>query len=76
MIEKEIKEYSQGNKTIQRINILKQDNIKGTVFILKPDEYNSLKAENKQLQEETLKQKELILELTSQMKKMIYSMKI
>jgi len=48
MIKKEIKEYKQGNDKIQRINILKRDNIKGTVYILEDDEYKNLtvKADN------------------------------
>ena len=51
MIEKEIKEYKQGNKTIQRINILKKDNITGKVNILEIQEYKQLKKEIKVLKE-------------------------
>jgi len=44
MIEKEIREYKQGNKTVQRINILKSDNMdNGKVIILSPNEYEDLK---------------------------------
>ena len=52
MIEKEIREYKQGNKTVQRINILKSDNMdNGIVAILTVDEYldiveNTSKLEN------------------------------
>ena len=53
MIKKEIKEYKQRDKTIQRINILKKDNISGTVYILEEQEYNSLQNELKELKENT-----------------------
>jgi hypothetical protein len=45
MIEKEIKEYTQGNKNIQRINILKSDNLDGKVVILTPEEYEEIQME-------------------------------
>jgi len=55
MIKKEIKEYKQGKDLIQRINILKKDNIKGKVCILEIDEYNNLKEtienQNQEIQE-------------------------
>ena len=46
LIKKEVRTYSQGNKTIQRINILKSDNLDGEVYILTPKEYEDLKKEN------------------------------
>ena len=51
MIKKEIKEYKQGTRDIQRINILKKDNVDGIVYILKEKEYKDLLNEIKRLKE-------------------------
>jgi hypothetical protein len=51
MIKKEVKEYKQRDKTIQRINILKSDNISGTVYIFEEKEYNILMKEIATLKE-------------------------
>jgi predicted nucleic acid-binding Zn-ribbon protein len=63
MIEKEIKEYKQGNDTVQRINIRKIDNFKGKVCILEINEYKELITENKTLKEKVAKQNNEINEL-------------
>jgi DNA repair exonuclease SbcCD ATPase subunit len=49
MIPKEIKEYKQGTRHVQRINILKNDNLKGKVYVLEIKEYEGLISEIKRL---------------------------
>ena len=48
MIKKEVKQYKQGNSYSYRINIAKQDNLTGNVYVLTPREYEQLTNENKE----------------------------
>jgi len=63
MIKKEIKEYKQGNDTVQRINILKRDNIKDYVYILEIKEYEHLQNKIESLEKTISKQDDELKQL-------------
>jgi len=63
MIKKEIKEYKQGNDTVQRINILKRDNIKNDVYILEIKEYKHLQNKIESLEKIISKQDDELKQL-------------
>jgi chromosome segregation ATPase len=69
MIKKEIKEYKRGNSHTYRINIAKQDNLTGEVYILPPNEYTSLKKEIKTLNEKIAKQNKELAQLYERINK-------
>ena len=64
MIKKEIKEYKQGNDTVQRINILKRDNIKDYVYILEIKEYEHLQNKIESLEKTISKQDDELKQLS------------
>ena len=64
MIKKEIKEYKQGNDTVQRINILKRDNIKDDVYILEIKEYEHLQNKIESLEKTISKQDDELKQLS------------
>ena len=75
MIQKIIKEYKQGDRNVQRINILKNDNLKGKVYILTSNEYERLQTENKSLKTKIDKDEDEIKKLNAKIEKIEYKLK-